>query len=65
MIYLPTGMLHDTVRRYRLALGQVGISRLADTLRMYFRHPKLQDVCESEVRKCNPCQRLKNVQRAW
>jgi hypothetical protein len=35
-IYLPTGMLHDTVRWYHLALGHVGTARLADTLRMHF-----------------------------
>jgi transposase InsO family protein len=30
---------------------------------MHFFHPQLQHVCESEVKKCDPCQRLKNVGR--
>ena len=30
---------------------------------MHFFHPRLQDTCEKEVRKCDPCQRLKNVGR--
>jgi transposase InsO family protein len=62
-IYLPTELLQDTVRWYHLALGHCGISRLADTLRMHFYHPELQQTCEAEVRKCDPCQRLKNVGR--
>ncbi|KAG7340303.1 integrase core domain containing protein [Nitzschia inconspicua] len=45
------------------SLGHCGVSRLADTLRMHFYHPQLQQTCESEVRKCDPCQRLKNVGR--
>jgi hypothetical protein len=60
-IYLPTGLLNNIVRWYHLALGHVGISRLADTLRMHFFHPRLQQVCEAEVKKCDPCQRLKNI----
>ena len=62
-IYLPIGILNDTVRWYHLALGHVGIARLVDTLRMHFYHPRLQDACESEVKKCDPCQRLKNLGR--
>jgi transposase InsO family protein len=62
-IYLPINILQDTVRWYHLALGHCGISRLADTLRMHFFHPKLQHFCENEVQKCDPCQRLKNVGR--
>ncbi|KAG7361664.1 reverse transcriptase RNA-dependent DNA polymerase [Nitzschia inconspicua] len=62
-IYLPSSLLQDTVRWYHLALGHCGISRLADTLRMHFYHPQLQQTCEIEVRKCDPCQRLKNVGR--
>ncbi|KAG7356978.1 integrase core domain containing protein [Nitzschia inconspicua] len=56
-------MLQDTVRWYHLALGHCGISRLADTLRMHFYHPNLQKVCEQEVKRCDPCQRFKNVGR--
>ncbi|KAG7346017.1 reverse transcriptase RNA-dependent DNA polymerase [Nitzschia inconspicua] len=62
-IYLPTSLLRDTVRWYHLALGHCGISRLADTLRMHFHHPRLQQTCENEVSTCDPCQRLKNVGR--
>jgi transposase InsO family protein len=62
-IYLPTAMLHDVVRWYHLALGHCGISRLADTLRMHFHHPQLQNRVEEEVSKCDPCQRLKVVGR--
>jgi hypothetical protein len=36
---------------------------LADTLRMHFYNPRLQSQCEEEVRKCDPCQRQKNVGR--
>jgi hypothetical protein len=57
-IYLPIGLLHNVVRWYHLALGHCGISRLADTLRMHFHHSQLQRVCEEEVSKCYPCQRL-------
>ena len=64
-IYLPTSLLSNAVRWYHLALGHCGISRLADTLRMYFFHPQLQHACESEVKKCDPCQRLKNVGRGY
>jgi transposase InsO family protein len=62
-IYLPTGLLNDTVRWYHLSLGHIGVSRLADTLRMHFYHPRLQEVCEREIKRCDPCQRLKNVGR--
>jgi transposase InsO family protein len=63
-IYLPAPLLHDTVQWYHLALGpHVGISRLADTLRMHCFHPQLQKMCEHVVGKCDPCQRLKNVGR--
>jgi hypothetical protein len=30
---------------------------------MHFHHPKLQQVCEDEVGRCDPCQRHKNVGR--
>jgi transposase InsO family protein len=62
-IYLPAILLRNVVRWYHLALGHCGISRLADTLRMHFHHPDLHQVCEDEVRRCDPCQRHKNVGR--
>jgi transposase InsO family protein len=62
-IYLPTNQLTDIVRWYHLALGHVGISRLADTLRMHCFHPHLQQTCEREVGRCDPCQRLKQLGR--
>jgi transposase InsO family protein len=62
-IYLPTSLLTDIVRWYHLALGHAGISRLVDTLRMHCFHPRLQQVCEQEVGRCDPCQRHKNVGR--
>jgi hypothetical protein len=62
-IYLPTGLLNDTVRWYHLSLGHIEVSRLAATLRMHFCHPRLQEVCEREIKRCNPCQRHKNVGR--
>jgi transposase InsO family protein len=64
-IYLPSTLLRDVVRWYHLALGHCGISRLADTLRMHFHHPELQARCEDEVRKCDSCQRHKNVGRGY
>jgi hypothetical protein len=51
------------VRWYHLALGQCGISRLADTLRMHFYYPRLQSCCEEEVKRCDTCQRHKTVGR--
>jgi transposase InsO family protein len=62
-IYLPTSLLTDIVRWYHLALGHAGISRLVDTLRMHCFHPQLQQTCEQEVGRCDPCQRHKNVSR--
>mmetsp|Transcript_24146 Transcript_24146/g.44899 ORF Transcript_24146/g.44899 Transcript_24146/m.44899 type:complete len:256 (+) Transcript_24146:851-1618(+) len=62
-IYLPTGLLKDAVKWYHLSLGHVGVSRLVDTLRMHFYHPRLKEVCMAEVKKCDPCQRLKAVGR--
>jgi Integrase zinc binding domain len=62
-IILPDSLLKDTVRWYHLALGHCGISRLADTLRMHFHHPKLQSTCEEEVKTCDACQRYKSVGR--
>jgi transposase InsO family protein len=62
-IYIPSNLLTDVVRWYHLALGHIGISRLADTLRMHCFHPRLQQTCEHEVGRCDPCQRLKNIAR--
>jgi transposase InsO family protein len=62
-IYLPDCLLKDTVRWYHLALGHCGTTRLADTLRMHFHNPRLQQTCVEEVRICDPCQRYKNVGR--
>jgi hypothetical protein len=62
-IYLPNNLIQDAVKWYHLALGHCGVSRLADTLRMHFHHPRLQFVCETEVGKCDPYQRLKGVGR--
>jgi transposase InsO family protein len=62
-IYLPGNLLKNVVRWYHLALGHCGTSRLADTLRMHFYNPRLQWQCQEEVRKCDPCQRHKNVGR--
>jgi hypothetical protein len=54
-------LLTDVVQWYHLlALRHVGISRLADTLRMHCFHPRLQETCEHEVGRSDPCQRLKN-----
>ena len=44
-IYLPTSLLQDAVKWYHLALGHIGTSRLLDTLKMHFYHPRLQHVC--------------------
>jgi hypothetical protein len=49
------------VKWYHLALDHCGVSRLADTLRIHFHHPQVQFVCEKEVGKCDPCQRLKRM----
>jgi hypothetical protein len=29
--------------------------------RMHFYHPRVHEVCERGVKRCDPCQRLKNV----
>ena len=62
-IYLPDVLLQDSVKWYHLALGHSGTTRLADTLRMHFHNPRLQQACETEVKKCDTCQRHKNVGR--
>jgi hypothetical protein len=56
-------LLRNVVRRYHLALGHHGISHLANTLRIHFYNARLHWQGEEEVRKCDPCQRHKNVGR--
>ncbi len=59
-IYIPTNLLTDVVRWHHLA--HIGISRLADALRTHCFLPRLQQTtCEHEVGRCDPCQRLKNI----
>ena len=62
-IYLPQQLLRSTIQWYHVSLGHIGSSRLSDTLRMHFYHPKLQQECDDLVEKCDPCQRYKNVGR--
>ena len=62
-IYLPQQLLTNAVRWYHLSLGHIGSSRLHDTLRMHFYHPQLKQKCEREVKRCDSCQRHKQVGR--
>jgi hypothetical protein len=36
---------------------------ISSTLRIHFHHSESQQVCEDEVKKCDPCQRYKHVRR--
>jgi Integrase zinc binding domain len=58
-ICIPTVMLQDVIKLYHLSLNHVGMTRLHDSMALYFYHPRLRSSVEAFVRTCNACQRHK------
>jgi RNase H-like domain found in reverse transcriptase/Integrase zinc binding domain len=56
-ICLPTAMLQDVIKLYHLSLNHVGMTRLHDSMALYFYHPRLRSSVEAFVCTCDACQR--------
>ena len=44
-IFLPNSLVHDAIRWYHLVLGHPGSTRLYDTMKTRFHHPRLSSLC--------------------
>ena len=58
-ICIPDLMLNTIVEWYHLSLNHLGMSRLEETIALYFYHPKLKSACELIVAPCDLCQKYK------
>jgi hypothetical protein len=58
-IVIPTAMLEPFIQWYHKVLAHVGMTKLEDTIRVHFHHPKLKEKINRIIGKCDPCQRYK------
>jgi hypothetical protein len=64
-IAIPDAMLDKLVNWYHLFLPHVGMTRLKNTMKTHFYHPKLEERIQQIVGKCDPCQKHKSESRAY